>query len=510
MNCISPTISDSTRSSPTSYETTSDRRSYVSLEKQEDTILNRSADKRRGHSSSCVSPGSSGGSPFRPTQLHQSHNNKGETTRQVTPPPNNNNSSMSKSRHSSPGKDSFDDEIATPSTTERSSVLIISPSLSSSRSSRAPTPTVNNTSATRGLSFASSTPPDQSSLMNTMNLLSSESSSGDDSESEPELGQRELAAIRPSPRNKNSSIARDRQPLQRRPSPQLRQFPYDRQTNHNNNSEDIPKYYHPAYWNQRLARKEIYSRRYRPNQAEKEELTQMEDFLGLPEARKSRKNVIVQQWRKLNPSTTQAASQNVPMSIVLKRGPVCWGSYDDCELILLTRGFVIARKVFHYSPKFQMGESWENVKQVVSTGLTSFTIGCNDKLLDFTCPTVLEQQAWMHALRIVVVQSYSHQASLLDMDEEANDQFQEGWQYKVVQSPWFTEAVTGQVEIEPEMLDSMDNSKINSLDSYNQFAPLHYAVRGHNIDAMSFLLQAGADPNLADGMGRTALQYGKL
>ena len=79
----------------------------------------------------------------------------------------------------------------------------------------------------------------------------------------------------------------------------------------------------------------------------------------------------------------------------------------------------------------------------------------------------------------------------------------------MVQTPWYTEAVTGQVQLETNMLDQMDNSTLNKLDIYNQCAPLHYATRANHVDAMRFLLQAGADPNLQDGMGRSAMQYGK-
>lgn len=500
MNCISP-YSDSTACSPSPTDSFdgggTERRSYVSLEKQ-DPVLARNEIKNLNQMSN---------SPMQTASdtmgREEAVSPSISTMATATPSP----TIFGKNRYRQ--RESFDDELGTPLTDEMSDLRIISPSVSSSLASRAVTPTVNNTSATRGHSFVE----DQSSLMNTMNLVSSEE---DDSGDESDIERGELEALRSSPpahRYSNTSSANNsytKPPLQRRPSPKIRQFPYDRDSLRTSaNSEEVPKHYNPAYWNQRLARPEVYSRRYRPNDAEKDELLKLEEFLGIPEARRSRKNIIVQQWRLINPSSTQASNQNIPQSIVLKRGPVCWGSYDECELILLTRGFVVARKVFHYSPKFQLGEIWTNVDRVGVTGITSFTIECTDqqKQLDFSCPTALEMQAWMKALRIVVIQAHTHQTSLLDTEEGIEKE--QGWQYKIVQAPWFTEAVTGQVQLEPDMLDAMDNSTINTLDSYNNWTPLHYAVRGNNIDAMRFLLQSGADPNKLDGMGVSPIQYGK-
>ena len=477
----------------------------------------------------------------------------------------------------------------TPSSSAYSSSILTPSSASfASRSSRAVTPTVNNTSLLSGrpngsasssryshiqdqsltnhsssflspTSFANTTSQTpQSSLMDTMHLVSSSDEDEDDNNSQNK-GSDDGSSTTSTESHHNSSVQRERlkwrqstsaitaptrdgtHPLRRTAPPQVRQFPSVANlaaTVSKDENEPKPKYYHPAYWNAQLARKEVYSKRYRPTNPEQEEMTKLEEWLGIPEARKSRnKTVVVQQWMQLHPSAALAASQNSAPSIILKRGPVAWGSQKDCELILLTRGFVLARRVFAYIPRFQLGDLWTNVEKVTPTGLNSFAIVCGVtmKTLEFQCETMSEQQAWMNALRVVVLQSYTHSAlskgataaggavmasssqsqrllhnntspEYQPNDGEDDNPFPLGWQYKLVQTPWFSEAVTGQVRLDSNMLDQMDNRHLNELDSYNQCAPLHYATSFNHVDAMRFLLQAGADPNLVDGVGRTPIE----
>ena len=507
----------------------------------------------------------------------------------------NDNNSMSRYNYSQTdgllsGEDSLGSRgggATTPSSSAYSSSILTPSSASlASRPSRAVTPTANNTSLVSAkhngsasssryshiqnqnqsltnhsgsflspTSFANTTSQTpQSSLMDTMHLVSSSDEDEDDDNSQDKGSGDGSTASTES--HHNSSVQRERlkwrqstgaitaptrdgtHPLRRTAPPQVRQFPSAANlaaTVSKDDDEPKPKYYHPAYWNARLARKEIYSKRYRPTNPEQEEMTTLEEWLGIPEARKSRnKTVVVQQWMQLHPSAALAASQNSPPSIVLKRGPVAWSSQKDCELILLTRGFVLARRVFAYIPRFQLGDLWTNVEKVTPTGLNSFAIVCGVtmKTLEFQCETTSEQQAWMNALRVVVLQSYTHSAlsngataaggavmasssqsqrllhnnmspEYQPNDEEDDNPFPLGWQYKLVQTPWFSEAVTGQVRLDSNMLDQMDNRNLNELDSYNQCAPLHYATSFNHVDAMRFLLQAGADPNLVDGVGRT-------
>mgnify|MGYP005839013543 CR=1 FL=1 len=353
-------------------------------------------------------------------------------------------------------------------------------------------------SSSMGTSLQSSL---MSSLMPSMNLMSSSSSEDEEEETTDYDEQQSLRGSKYRNRGKNHH---DDQGDSSLPPPSskprfLQELPKAK------DEEPPPKYYHPAYWNARLSRREIYSRHYRPSKKELDEMQELENWLGLPDARKNRKNIIIYQWMQMNPS--DAASDGLPRSIVLKRGPVAWSNHEECELILLTRGFVVARKVFQYIPRFQTSDVWTNVNKITPTGMTSFAICCGArKTLEFTCPTGADKDAWLQALKIVVLQAHTH-SSFNPKNEREYDM---GWQYRLIHTPWFTEAVTGVIRLDSHNLDQMDNRTINQLDTYNSYAPLHYAVRANNVDAMRFLLQAGADPNVADGFGRSPMFYGKI
>lgn len=56
----------------------------------------------------------------------------------------------------------------------------------------------------------------------------------------------------------------------------------------------------------------------------------------------------------------------------------------------------------------------------------------------------------------------------------------------------------------------MGQADLNALDTYNSYAPLHYATRANHVRVMRFLLEAGADVNVGDGYGRTPMYYGRL
>lgn len=324
-----------------------------------------------------------------------------------------------------------------------------------------------------------------SSLMPSMNLVSS-GSSEDDSSHDSEAGD-----------SKNEKHTN-------KYSPHSQPLFLDELPKHE--EEEPPRYYSPAYWNTRLSRREVYSRHYRPSRKEQDELIQLEQFLGIPDARKNKKNVILYQWMQLNPSEKEVQDDGLPRSIILKRGPIAWSNHDECELVFLTRGFVIARKIFQYIPRFQTSDTWANVTKVTPTGVRSFAICCGKhKTLEFTCPTATDKESWLQASKIVVLQAHTH-SSFKNNEKD----YDIGWQYRLIHTPWFTEAVTGVVRFDAYEIDQIDNRTINNLDTYNSYAPLHYAVRANHVDAMRFLLQAGADPNVADGFGRTPMFYGEL
>ena len=219
---------------------------------------------------------------------------------------------------------------------------------------------------------------------------------------------------------------------------------------------------------------------------------------------------------------------STPCSIILKRGPIQFQEYQDyqCEWILLTRGFVVARPNYQFIPRFQAGDLWTSVLQVQPNNPLSITLFCTSRATsthltlaqikqqqhygcytyEISCETPQEQASWLQALRRVIVQA--HDAAGTHEKEMGGL----GWQYRLVYVPFFTEAVTGNPISKDKILagstghDVMD---LNSLDVYNSYAPLHYATRANHVRVMRFLLEAGANVHVGDGYGRTPMYYGK-
>jgi len=79
-----------------------------------------------------------------------------------------------------------------------------------------------------------------------------------------------------------------------------------------------------------------------------------------------------------------------------------------------------------------------------------------------------------------------------------------GWQYQYVYQPGFTVAVTNRID-ELEQLDRQFQAQLNTLDDYNGYAPLHYAVKRNHAPAIASLLTCGADVDVQDAEGHSPL-----
>ncbi|CAB9512576.1 Leucine Rich Repeat [Seminavis robusta] len=326
--------------------------------------------------------------------------------------------------------------------------------------------------------------------------------------------------------------------------------------------EGTPQIDRTDSWNRRLERTDIYHRHYMPSRLEIGELQELEDYLGIFSAKTKHRFSTL--WRHLVPpldyavsrqqrssrrSLSQASAssmsdlssvtgQQLPVSskskssstfysIVLKRGPVQFEEYNDyhCEWILLTRGFVVARPNYQYIPRFQAGDLWASVVQVEPTNPLSITLSCTSRAASthltltqlkqqqqygcytyqLSCRTPQEQASWLEALRKVVVQAHDSTGT---NEKEMGGL---GWQYRVVYVPFFTEAVTGDpIQKEKILAGSTGHVDLNALDSYNSYAPMHYATRANHVRVMRFLLEAGADVHVGDGYGRTPMYYAEL
>ena len=324
-----------------------------------------------------------------------------------------------------------------------------------------------------------------------------------------------------------------------------------------NDAIQLPSLHRQASYDRRLHRSDVYHKHYVPSRQELSELQELEDYLGIFSAKTKHRFSTL--WRQLVPpleaakqkldrrrsfqsqhstssmSDISSVTNHIPKmakskasfySIVLKRGAIQFEDYQDfqCELILLTRGFVVARPNFQFIPRFQAGDLWTSVVQVQPTNPLSITLSCTSRTTDhltltqlkqqqqygcytyeISCATPQEQGSWLEALRRVVVQAHD----MAGTNEKEMGGL--GWQYRIVYVPFFTEAVTGNpIQKDKILAGSTGHINLNAVDSYNSYAPLHYATRANHIRVMAFLLEAGADVNVGDGYGRTPMYYGKF
>lgn len=343
-------------------------------------------------------------------------------------------------------------------------------------------------------------------------------------------------------------------------------------------------------WSTRMQRTEVYSRRYRPTTEEREELIELEQFLGLASKKsssgvgaalggipklfggltqsgnpaKSRSQSSASfdsdDQRKDDPTDPNGPSRQAwkrlvhpdeaakePASILLKRGPVLWSVLTtdtmdsapderESELILLTHGLVVATVVSDANGggnktskrpsrkvilrRFQKAILWSQIMGVEEgDDETSFSVHVqmsrHTEKWNICCATTKQQEAWMDALETVSVQTAIHSKSnhqttgtqvTYENQADSNvDTSELGWQYRLVQKPIWTMAVTGKPGKGDDQITG--SPALNRLDAHNHYAPIHYAVRNGHVQVVHRLLDAGADPNLPDGDKRTPMFY---
>jgi Ankyrin repeats (many copies) len=300
-------------------------------------------------------------------------------------------------------------------------------------------------------------------------------------------------------------------------------------------------------------RTEIYSRHFKPNPQERQVLEEIASKLGvksgLPKSGggggfvnpldsilgannqddESDPHNPQSQWNRLVNGKATRQTQNLPVSIVLKQGPVLYKdivdettgetvSHHGCQLILFTRGFLLAQNEQKSSGLALFGAKkqdilvplgsalWTDVKQIQTTAYQSLLITCgtNSNSVQFDILPATDLEGWRTALQTAAIQCH-YNCSASDAHTEM------GWQYRLCHTPWFTEAVTGDCEdlgLELSTSDSAEEA-LDQLDDYNSYAPLHYATRANHVEVIRKLLEAGANPNIEDGEGRTPMYFGK-
>jgi hypothetical protein len=244
----------------------------------------------------------------------------------------------------------------------------------------------------------------------------------------------------------------------------------------------------------RLKREEVFSKKYHPSQREKAELEALGVHLGVSPTKGIR----------LSKSATnihQLLFGN--HSIILKRGPVDFNE-NECELILLTDGFILAYRNFNaFNPlgsRYEACHFWGHVEFVEIARAGTFTIRIQSgDSYDVHAVTGGENiKEWMHCTEHVLIQHAMRDSNLSNFTATL------GWQYKLIRRPGFTTAVTGDMK-----LMGSPGQYLNQLDEYNESTPLHYALRQSpcNAQVVEALLRLGSDPNISDGEDRSAMYF---
>lgn len=246
-------------------------------------------------------------------------------------------------------------------------------------------------------------------------------------------------------------------------------------------------------WEKRLHRDEIFSKRYKPSILEVKELKQTATELSV------QTRGIMGMIQGIGSQMSQDLEYLLygGHSIIVKRGGVSWQE-KDCDLVLLTDGFLLVHRNFSsFNPlakRYEFCHLWKETKSCYLQG-DSFVI-----LLDEGAVIELSSEdstSWLHALEHILIEYALHNPSSEELTAEI------GWQYGLVRRPAYTAAVTG------DSTTMGDLSDVNTLDDYNCFAPLHYALQHEtcNLEIIEKLLDAGADPNLEDNEGRTPMYF---
>ena len=138
----------------------------------------------------------------------------------------------------------------------------------------------------------------------------------------------------------------------------------------------------------------------------------------------------------------------------------------------------------------------------------------NEPLL-FTCSTEKERNTWVESIQSCLI--FSLEKSSERKIAELRGKL--GWQHLVVRSSFTSLVIMNEPEsLEQALRHSVKDggsshrerwTKLNALDSYNQYAALHYAIiLGHN-GCIDMMLRSGASIDLEDGNGLSPMIHGE-
>lgn len=260
-------------------------------------------------------------------------------------------------------------------------------------------------------------------------------------------------------------------------------FDFDQKSDVGGKGEDHAK---------QMKREEVYSKRYHPSKGEKNELSELASRLGVSSS-------------GFRMSSSASALHELLFgnhSIILKKGPIS-SKDQNCDMYILTDGFVLAyQSVSVFNPlgsRYEACHLWCDVEYVdlARAGTLHLQMISGESYELFAVSDGENVRTWCDAIERVALQQMMHDPKAAERTKVY------GWQHSVIRRPGFTAAVTGDMKL-------MGNPRnLNELDVYNKSAPLHYAMQHDPLDRdlVEALLRLGADPNVPDGDGQSAMYF---
>lgn len=263
-------------------------------------------------------------------------------------------------------------------------------------------------------------------------------------------------------------------------------------------------------WQEFMEHTEIFSKLYQPT---KVQLAKMEPYF---------KALCASSWGFGRASIQATILSNLldpegppPQSVLIRKGSIEYAGQPS-ELIVLTHGLLVLDRLDETegSPGWfsssspsrtcHVGQLWSNFQNFFApSGDTKiiFTDHENGQL-DIEFESSEEQASFALLLEYIFIE---HAIQYPESDRVDTSKL--GWQYTKVYKPGYTGAVMNV----PELLLDPSCDEVTYLDQYHQSTPLHYHLRIYHdepeLDLLEELLDAGADPNMEDGDGRSAMYF---
>ena len=144
------------------------------------------------------------------------------------------------------------------------------------------------------------------------------------------------------------------------------------------------------------------------------------------------------------------------------------------------------------------------IQKIECVGSLRFAITLEDQVepLIFSCSSTTERDEWMTLGFRPLLYSF----------EQSKWPQQPGWQHLVIRSTYSSLVLLGDhAKLEEALANCTDPrgrwEELNTLDDFNGYAPLHYAVIADDVDCIELLIRFGANLNASDSEGLNPMMH---